>query len=131
MLWDCLYTFQLLFLSLQLQSKKLHETNESTTTLFDENEQFIDSDPTTSNRKSFANGKKKVSFSNNDVYLVPTRAEIIEEHTKDRLWYNAANIASFRTNAFEEVKHCMQNTGILEIRKAFTYLYQPSSADGL
>lgn len=68
---------------------------------------------------------KRVNFASNDVYLIPSRAEMMEESPRDHLWYDARSISEFRRTAFAEVKEFMQTSGIMNIRKAFSRLYQP------
>jgi hypothetical protein len=76
-----------------------------------------------SNRTLKSNSKlrKSVSFSQNDIYLIPSRTEL----EKETLWYDATNIASFRSSTLQDVKSYMELTGVLDIRKALTHLYQP------
>ena len=70
---------------------------------------------------------KRVNFARNDIYLIPSRAEMMEESPRDHLWYDAHHISEFRQAAFAEVKEFMQMTGMMNIRKAFSRLYQPDS----
>jgi hypothetical protein len=73
---------------------------------------------------------RKVRFSNDVIHLIPCRTELFRESSKDLLWYNASTIAYFRRCAFDEAHTLMNSTGIQEIRKAFTYLYQSHAPCG-
>lgn len=71
--------------------------------------------------------KKRVSFTENTVFIVPNRDDLFKETAKEIIWYNAENIAEFKKSTLEEVEYCMTRTGIHEIRRAFRCLYQPAA----
>lgn len=73
--------------------------------------------------------KRKVSFAPNELFLVPTRKELLAETQRDILWYDDTNIAGFKRSATDEVKGFMKQTGIYDVRKVFKFLYQPTAND--
>lgn len=77
--------------------------------------------------KLSTSSSSKVKFTNDEVMLIPCLAEILEETSKETLWYDRDNFNEFRASAIEEASKCMYKTGALNVRRAFTLLYQPES----
>ena len=69
----------------------------------------------------------KVKFAHDEVILIPCLAEIFEETSKESLWYDRDNFSEFRASAIEEATICMYKTGAMNVRRAFSLLYQPES----
>lgn len=123
MLFEC--CFQMLFCLLPVSASKVNGVKEEYRTVRIESEQpFIDENE---ERGIDADKSgKKVTFQGNKVYLIPTRAELFREGSKDDMWYNSSNIEQFKSSTSLEVSHYMSRSGIRDIGKAFTYLYQPN-----
>ena len=81
----------------------------------------------TANEKSLSNSPdtKSVRFNEDDIFLIPSRAEI--SPIKENLWYSSDNFASFKASTVEEVKVHMKLSGIYEFPRACRSLYQPSA----
>ena len=69
----------------------------------------------------------KVKFTSDQIMLIPGLAELLEETSKEALWYDRENFSEFRASAIEEATMCMYKTGAMNLRRAFTLLYQPES----
>ena len=67
----------------------------------------------------------KVKFASDQIMLIPCLAEILEETSKETLWYDRDSFSEFRASAIEEASMCMYKTGAVNVRRAFTLLYQP------
>lgn len=68
---------------------------------------------------------KRVRFSENCIYLVPSRSDLFNVTKKERLWYDASSLESFRKSSRHEVEYWMKFTGIREVSVAYDCLYQP------
>lgn len=69
---------------------------------------------------------KRVRFSENCIYLVPSRSELFNGTKKECLWYDASSLESFRKSSRHEVEYWMKHTGIHEVSVAYDCLYQPA-----
>ena len=62
--------------------------------------------------------KKRVTFKENIIYLIPTRAEIFGTTPKTSLWYNSNDIVEFEKAAVNEGKLFMASNALNDFRTA-------------
>ena len=132
MLCDCLFhaaiTFQALAQCTACEDEQLKDYAKNMTVPANTHNvksmkyQRLPSDPGISTSSS-----SKVKFTNDEITLIPCLAEILEETSKESLWYDRDNFSEFRASAIQEASMCMYKTGALNVRRAFTLLYQPES----
>jgi hypothetical protein len=80
------------------------------------------------NNKNKSKRSVRVLFSEIEVRIIPSRAELIEENVIQQLWYDSSMIAYFRRCAMKEVECFMALSGNFKIKDAYSLLYQPETA---